>query len=258
MKKILYLIRKNFLIEIHYKFSLFSLFFSTLFTLLIFFMIDKYFKSKISPFLSVDYFSYIFSSFLIFNYSSNQIITNSITSDINMQIFENLVENKFINYYLWSLIIYSFIISTTELFLFLIFAKLTGILNFNINYTSLIILILISSLSFSALSIITASFTVLFKRGNIISFLISVIESFFSGVYFPIEVISDFLRPISKILPMTYSIKASYKIFYLKSSFFNTPEIKILLIFCIFLPFSFYLFKKSVYLSKKLGNLSQY
>jgi hypothetical protein len=118
MKKILYLIRKNFLIEIHYKFSIFSLFFSTLFTLLIFFMIDKYFKSKISPFLNVDYFSYIFSSFMIFNYSSNQTITNSITSDINMQIFENLVENKFINYYLWSLIIYSFIISTTELFCF--------------------------------------------------------------------------------------------------------------------------------------------
>jgi len=258
MKKILYLIRKNFLIEIHYKFSLFSLFFSTLFTLLIFFMIDKYFKSKISPFLSVDYFSYIFSLFMIFNYSSNQTITNSITSDINMQIFENLVENKFINYYLWSLIIYSFIISTIELFLFLIFAKLTGILNFNINYTSLIILIIISSLSFSALSIITASFTVLFKRRNIIGFLLSVIESFFSGVYFPVEVIPNSLRPISKIIPMTYSIKASQKIFYSNIKFCDISEIKMLIIFCFFLPVSFLLFKKAVYISKKLGNLNQY
>jgi len=258
MKKIFYIIKKNLLIEMHYKFSFFSLFFSSIFTLLIFFMIDRYFKSKISPFLTIDYFSYIFASFMIFIYSSNQIITNSINFDINIQIFEKFSEERFIKYYLWALIIYSFIISGFEIFLFLIFAMTFKTINFNINLPSFIILIILSSLSFSALSIITASFIILFKRGNIIAFLISIIESFFCGVYFPVDAIPKYLKPLSNILPMTYSIKASQKILYFKSSIYDLYEIKILSLFLLLLPISFLIFKKAIYIAKKSGILNHY
>jgi hypothetical protein len=57
---------------------------------------------------------------------------------------------------------------------------------------------------------------------------------------------------------MTYSIKASQKIFYSNIKFCDISEIKMLIIFCFFLPVSFLLFKKAVYISKKLGNLNQY
>ncbi|MCX7641068.1 MAG: ABC transporter permease [Elusimicrobiales bacterium] len=261
MEQLLRFIKKNIKIELCYKFSLIAQIFSLTVSLLIFFLIDKYFQTYISNSIPQDitYFQYIFVSFLILNYSSgNSVLIQHINFDINSGVFEFIVNSKNIYHYMLSLWLYSFAISTLEAILYLLFIYFTGLMKLNILFLDFFILIFISSIVFSSIHFIGASFIILFKRGNIISFFVGTVESLLCGVYVPIEILGK-ISTISSLFPMTHSISAAQKIVNLKKSIFSLSEMYILIIFCsILTPLSIYLFKKSIELSRKIGNLSQY
>ncbi len=253
---------KNFLIDKHYKFSFMAQLFSLLLTLLIFFFIDSFFKSEVQKHidLNINYFSYIFVSFVIFNYSGGgNLIYQKINFDITSGVFEFIVNDKnTVIPYLISLWIYSFLLSTLESSVYFIIAYSLGLIKPNLNLISFFALILISSAVFSSVYIITSSFAILFKKGDIFSFIFSVFESLFAGVYFPISVLGDF-SGLSEMIPLTHSIKAAQKIFYENAYFWELKEFYIILFFSLILcPLSIYIFKKSVYTARKLGNLNKY
>jgi len=253
---------KNFLIDKHYKFSFMAQLFSLLLTLLIFFFIDSFFKSEVQKHidLNINYFSYIFVSFIVFNYSGGgNLIYQKINFDITSGVFEFIVNKKnTITPYILSLWLYSLLLSTLESSVYFIIAHSLGLIKPNLNLISFFILILISSIVFSSIYIITSSFVILFKKGDIFSFLFSVFESIFAGVYFPISALGDFSQ-LSKLIPLTHSIKAAQKIFYQNAYFWELKEFYILLSFSLILcPLSVYIFKKSIYITRKWGNLNKY
>jgi ABC-2 type transport system permease protein len=76
--------------------------------------------------------------------------------------------------------------------------------NLYINFSSLLIVFLIGALSFNAVGYLISSFSqtqnAYMGVANIVSFLMM----FLSGVFFPVETMPEWLRPISNILPLTY------------------------------------------------------
>ncbi len=265
MKKIYAFIKKDFLIEKNYKFTFFINLFSLSITLLIFYFINSYFKFEIEKYLKnfeINYFAYVFVSFLVFNYSGgNSIITQKISFDISGGVFEFIIlKDKIPFFYITSLVIYNFVIATVEGFLYFFLVLLFGFKDFSINFVSLLVVLVISAVVFSSFALMSASFIIIFKRGDIVAFIIGILEGIFGGVYYPVEILGEKFFFFSKFLPITYSIKAFQKIFYSKASLVDIKnELMILLIFLIFLfPFSFFIFNYAVKLSKKMGKLNQY
>lgn len=263
MKRIKAFIKRYLLIERNYKLLSIITIISFSINLLIFFMIDKYFKTRIEKFINTDYFSYIFITFIIFNFSQgNQTINQIISFDINSQTFERFTTSKkILHSYLISLIIYSFLISLFYTIFSIILIKISGInIQFKPDISALLLIIFISSLSFSAISIISSSILVIFKKGDLFGFFLSFFEAFFGGIYFPIDILGSKWQLISNLLPITYSISAVYKISYSQATLSDIqPEVKMLLLFTILLlPSSFYLFNTAVYISKRSGNTTQF
>lgn len=265
INKIYWLIKKNILIEKNYKFVFMTSIISLSISLIIFFFINKYFKYEIEKNLidlNINYFSYVFLSFLVFNYSSgNSTINQRINFEISCGTFEFIIQDeKVIKPYIISMIIYNFIIASIEALIYFTIVKFFDLVEFSkVDLISVLIVLIISNIIFSSIAIIASSFTIFFKKGDVILFLFATIESIAGGVYFPVEILPKPFNYISQIIPLTYSIKAVSKIFYQNKRIYELNELKILLLFAIvFIPISWWIFKKSIYLSKKYGNLSQY
>ena len=62
-------------------------------------------------------------------------------------------------------------------------------------------------LSSAGLGILSASFILYFKRGDPINFLLSGMTTFFGNVFFPVEQLPESLRPVSELLPITWSLR---------------------------------------------------
>lgn len=262
MKKLQRFLIKNIKIDLHYKLSFVPQIISFIVTAIIFFLIDTFFSKEISNHLTnnINYFSYVFASFLVFNFSSgNSVIIQKINFDINCGVFEFIVNDKNnIKTYMTSLWLYSFVLATVEAFFYLSIFNLSGLIKIKTNIISLFTLLLISSAVFSSISFISSSFIILFKRGDGLSFIIGCIESIFGGVYVPVSVLGE-LQFISYLLPITYSIKSIQKILYQNFSIVELKEFYYLTIFALILiPLSIYIFQKAILISRKIGNLSNF
>lgn len=262
MEKLKRFLIKNIKIDLYYKLSFIPQIISFLITATIFFLIDAFFSKEISQYIpkNIDYFSYVFASFIIFNFSSgNSTIIQKISFDINCGVFEFIVNNeKTINIYIISLWLYSFIIGIIETIFYLSIFSILGLIKLNTNLISLFSLLSISSLVFSAFFLISSSGIILFRKGDALSFIIGTIESIFGGVYVPVSIFGKY-EWVSNLIPLTHSIKAAQKIIYQNYSILELKEFYYLIIFLIILiPISVYLFKTSIFISRKIGNLSKF
>jgi ABC-2 type transport system permease protein len=142
---------------------------------------------------------------------------------------------------------------------------LSGILLFGLKFphanilTALVVGIL-TVLAFSGIGILSASFIMVFKRGNPLPWFISSIFSLFGGVYFPITVLPKFLQFVSYFLPLTYSVEALRKALLKGYSLIDlVPDMFILIIFSIvLLPLSIFTFSLAVKKVKRDGTLAYY
>jgi ABC-2 type transport system permease protein len=67
--------------------------------------------------------------------------------------------------------------------------------------------VMLMFLSSAGLGILSASFILYFKRGDPINFLLSGMTTFFGNVFFPVEQLPESVRPISDLLPITWSLR---------------------------------------------------
>jgi len=56
--------------------------------------------------------------------------------------------------------------------------------------------------------VLSASFVIAFKRGDPIALLVNLISIGLSGVYFPVALLPEWLRPLPRVLPLTWGLDA--------------------------------------------------
>lgn len=266
-RKIFALIKKDFLIETSYKLSFFFNIFSVCSTLLIYFFIDKLFGHRMTAHLEefgVNYFSYVLLSMAFFSYIGVGI--SSFSNRIRLEQMQGTLETLLLTptktiIILISMGLWNLIFATLDVFIYIVLGIFLFKINFsNINILSTLVILLLTIISFSSLGIISASFVIVFKRGNPIGWIINALEGILGGVYFPITVMPRFLQLLAKFLPITYAVRAielavyrGYPLTQLRN------EIGFLLIFSLFLvPLSFSSFKYALARSRKQGTLIQY
>lgn len=267
LRKALALLKKDFLVEMSYRFALFFNIFGVLISLLTYFFIDKLFGHSIAGGLKefgVNYFSYVLLSTAFFGYVG--VGLGSFAERIRSEQMQGTLEAILltptrISTILFSLALWNLILATVDMLIYIGLAVFLFKISFaSVNILSAAIIFILTVLSFSALGIISASFIMVFKRGNPFGWLVGSLEGLVGGVYFPVAVLPGWLQFFSYFFPITYAIRAIQLAVYKGFSPAQlSQEILALLFFClILLPLSFTLFKYSLKKARKDGTLAQY
>jgi len=205
---------KDFLMQSSYKFAFVTQIAGIIFSASVWFFLSELFGQAVSPYLEQfggDYFSFVligvaFSSYMSVSLSS---FSDNIRSAQTLGTLEAmLVTQTRIPVILISSSIYSFVLTSFRVVIFLLFGAL--FLNLNIesaNYVAALLVLGITIICFGTIGIFSASFIIVLKKGDPFRWIFINLSMLLGGVYYPTSVLPEWLKAISAFLPITYSLK---------------------------------------------------
>lgn len=249
--------------KLNFIFSFFGIFFSSA----TFYFVSKLVSGNSSSPISVyggDYFSFViiglaFSGVLhVFQEGLPGIIRNA---QLTGTLEAILVTPTHMSSILFGSSLYSTIYSFAGAAFHILLALLVfGMELGNINWVGALSVFVLTTICFLSIGILSASFILIYKLGNPFSWIFGSLSGLFGGVFFPIQVLPDWLRWISYIIPLTYSLEG-LRLSLLTSSSFDEilPSIMALFVFClILLPMSLVIFSYALRRAKRDGTLTHY
>ena len=157
--------------------------------------------------------------------------------------------------------LYPFAVSTFQVFLVLGMGSLIGGVSFHWHRLPLVLLVLLLSAgAFTCLGILSASYIVVFKRGDPVGFLVRTASWMLGGVYFPVAVLPPWLQHLAGLVPMTPCLEALRRLLLgdqglagiLKPLALLAPWV------VVGLPVCYLLFRTAVGWARRKGSLGQY
>jgi ABC-2 type transport system permease protein len=137
-------------------------------------------------------------------------------------------------------------------------ALLFGFTPRSANWPAAVAVLLASVLAFAGLGILSASYQILFKRGNPAKWIVLGISGLLGGMMYPIAVLPRPLQLVSRFIPVTYSLEGM-RAALLAGAGWNRilPSILALLAFAaVLLPLSFTVFGWALRRTKITGTLT--
>ena len=260
-------IQKDLISETSYKFSFFLQFFGIFVSTLVFFFLSKLFEGRDIPYLKPyggNYFAFVLIGIAFSNYLTVAIrgLAQSIRQAQMMGTLEALlVTQTEIPTIILGSSLYKYIFTSIQVIVYLMLGTIVFGVNFSqANYFGALLILILTVTSFNCIGIISASFIMIFKKGDPITWLFTSISWLLGGVYYPIQVLPDWLEKLSYFLPITYSLEGM-RLALLQGYELKTllPNIFALLIFSVLLlPLSLLIFKYAVKKTKINGSLAQY
>jgi len=105
--------------------------------------------------------------------------------------------------------IYAFLLNTFHVVVYLAVGSLLGGVHLRWTQLPLVLLVLLlSACAFSCLGILSASYIVLFKKGDPLAWLFMVSASLLGGVYFPLALLPEWIRQPAAWIPMAPCLEA--------------------------------------------------
>lgn len=249
-----------------YKLEFFLRLFFAFFNILTYYFVAKLVGTAGAPYLKPyggDYFSFVligvaFSTYLMVSLRG---FSESIRDEQMMGTLEAMLVTPTDTTTVITLsALWSFIVASVRVLFYLLIGFLLGVNMTGANVIGAFIILILTILCFSSIGILSASFIMIFKRGDPINMFFMSTSELFGGVLFPIEVFPWWLQIVSSVLPMTYSLNgmrhALLQGYSLQSL---APDIFILILFSlILLPLSLFTFRYAVGRVKDEGTLVQY
>lgn len=260
-------LRKDFNIERNYKLSFLLDILGIVFSATSFYFISKLFYQKnIDPSLiKGDYFSFVLIGLAFLGFINTAM--NGLTSNLRQAQVLGIIEQIMVSpitvfEYIFSSSSYLFLFSAVRFLIYLAIGLLLGA-NFKINITGLylaLILFLLSLGVFSSLGVLSASFTMIFKRGDPLNFFVGNLMGLVGEVYYPVKILPSILRLVSFLIPLRYAIKGVRLCLFSHAGLSEIlPFILILLTFFLVLfPLSLCFYKWALFKAKKEATLSFY
>ncbi len=128
------------------------------------------------------------------------------------------------------------------------------------NWLGALLVLGASILAFSGLGILSASYLLIFKRGNPVNWAILGLSSVVGGMMYPISILPVWLRRVARLIPITYSLEGMRAAILGHASMRELlPPIAELLLFAVFLlPVSFAIFSWALRRTKITGTLTHF
>jgi ABC-2 type transport system permease protein len=157
--------------------------------------------------------------------------------------------------------LYPFLSSTARVTSYLVLGALFfGLPLGNADWGAALLLLVLSILAFSSFGIVSASFTLLFKRGDPFTWLLLGASGLLGGVFYPVAVLPAWLKAVAQFLPITYCLEGMRRALLAGDGVAELwRETLVLLLFAgVGLPLALALFRWSVHRAKLTGALAQY
>ncbi|MDP8261434.1 MAG: ABC transporter permease [Candidatus Kappaea frigidicola] len=267
MSKALAFIKKGFLIETRYKFHLLFRFARIIVMCAIYYYLAQLIDASNNPLLEFhtgNYFTFIIVgiAFFAFFRTGLSAYTDEIVRAMNIGTLEAMMvtpTKPFVIILFPSF--WKYLLTMVEVILYLLLGYLLfGVRFSNPNLFGAFFFLVLMLISFSGLGLISASLLVLVKRGDPINWLIGQVCFLLGGVLFPIEILPNWLRSFSYILPITYSLRgirhALIEGWTLKSLM---PDLLILSAFSVIIfPIGLWVCSLMIRRAKETGTLAHY
>jgi ABC-2 type transport system permease protein len=144
--------------------------------------------------------------------------------------------------------------------IYLMGGVLLGLPLTQVNVPGVLLIFLLSELAFSSIGILSATFTLVFKRGDPLLWLFGGLSWLLGGVFYPVDTLPRFLRDSAQLLPITHALVGMRAAFLQHASLATLlPQIEILGLFgLIGLPLSLLAFHWGIRWAKVKGTLSHF
>jgi ABC-2 type transport system permease protein len=155
---------------------------------------------------------------------------------------------------------WDFVQATFFSFLYL----LLGWLFFGVTYRGspllALLILLLTTFVLASIGILSASFAMVFKRGDPFAVLLGTGATLFSGVLFPTQLLGSGFSYVSRALPTTHGVEGIRRVLIEGQGFAEVREPIVTLCFflVVLLPFSLWVFTRAVGRAKREGSLIQY
>jgi ABC-2 type transport system permease protein len=250
-----------------YRLSFVMEFGSILFSIASYFFMAKIFGMQDNPYLQTyggDYFSFVLIGIAFLGYQSAALYSFSgvIQSAQSGGTLEAMLTTPTrLSAILFGSSAWNFVFTSFRVVLYLVAGALFFGARFdNANLLGALIILVFTVCSLGAIGIVSASFILVFKRGNPMNFFIGGASTLLGGVYYPIEVLPDWLQPVARLYPLATSLQAMRRALLTGASLADLlGEIGILVAFSIILlPLSLVVFNQAVRQAKRDGSLTQF
>ena len=206
---------RDILNEMSYRLAFFLELFGILPAVLMFFFLSKLFGDMISGPLSEyggKYFPFVLIGIAAQNYLSLSL--HSFASSIRESQVSGTLEAVLtapvpLSIFLLGSSLYPFVLNSLRIMIYLV----VGSLFFGAGldwrqWPALLLVLTLTVTAVSGLGILSASFTVLFKKGDPLNWVFSVGSWLLGGVYYPVSVLPEWLQRISGLIPMTHTLES--------------------------------------------------
>ncbi|MFQ5813889.1 MAG: ABC transporter permease [Anaerolineae bacterium] len=267
MLKALAFVKRDFRLETSYRLSFFLQFFGIFFSVFMFYYVSKLLGEAATPYLAPyggDYFSFVLIGIAFSGYFG--VGLSGFASSIRQAQMTGTLEAMLMSPTRVSTIVlcsslWRYLMTSLRVLAYLaVGAVFLGVNLGQGNYLAALLVLALTIVTFSSLGIIAASFIMVLKRGDPVTWLFSTLSSLLGGVYYPIAILPDWLQRLSHLLPITYSLRAMRLALLQGRSLADlAPDILILLLFSlILLPLSLLAFRYAVHRAKVDGSLTHY
>lgn len=214
--KILAFLRKSLLIHWSYRFALVLGFAGTFANLLMFYFIDRLFGARVVDHLApygVSYFSYVLVGIAFSGLIGTSV--GAVSGQLHQEQAAGTLEAVLagptrVETFVSAVIAWDLACALGD---FLLYA-LCGSLFFGIDFSrtnpfSLAAVTLLSMVALKSLAVLSAAFIMVFKRGDPVSWLISIGAELAGGVYFPVSVLPEWLQTLAACFPLSHAVRAA-------------------------------------------------
>ena len=156
--------------------------------------------------------------------------------------------------------IYTFGSKTVHVLLALIGGLLLGARYCPAGIPAALIILVLTVAAFSGLGILSAAFMLVFKKGQPIAWLMGSLNSLLGGALFPVAILPGWLKCVSAVLPMTYSLEAVRLAALRGHSLWELRGhvLALLAMASVLIPLGVFCFAKAVHKGRRDGSLMQY
>jgi ABC-2 type transport system permease protein len=160
---------------------------------------------------------------------------------------------------------WAYVEATFYSFLYLFFGWFFFNVEYKGNFLLALMFMILTTLVLACIGILSASFTMVFKRGDPFAIILGAGTALFSGVFYPKEMLQETLgntggKALSYVNPSTHGLDAIRGILIQGKSFEQVSNEFIILIcfLALLLPFSIWIFSLAIKKAKQEGSLIQY
>ena len=159
---------------------------------------------------------------------------------------------------------WDFVQASFHSFLYLFFGWALFGVRYRGSFLLAVLFLLLTTLVLASIGILSASFAMVFKRGDPLGMIIGTGSALFSGVFFPTQLLAQTAGSgfgfVSRLIPTTYGIDGIRRVLIQGQGFAEVlePLFALLVYLAIVLPFSLWVFARSVRRAKREGSLIQY